>query len=203
MWKLYYVLYITRSIIIPFLRKVQGIRNDDQSLSPVTPLDIFLPNWQRGQPAALDVTVISTLQQSPCMGLPPHRVMPWWLVLRGSLPLMRWPAVLLELRSFLWWSSPLVAGATRQQTPSPRLAAVRACMEIGKTGSSGVVEWFPTVHDSFFPVRECLESENLALLTSHSAAKLLYSYHSICTVITISCVINKNRLTSSSVKGQH
>ena len=39
-WKLYpvHVLYITRSIIIPFLRKVQGIRNDDQSLSPVTPL---------------------------------------------------------------------------------------------------------------------------------------------------------------------
>ena len=68
MWKLYYVLYITRSIIIPFLRKVQGIRNDDQSLSPVTPLDIFLPNWQRGQPAAMDVTVISTLQQSTLQG---------------------------------------------------------------------------------------------------------------------------------------
>ena len=32
------MLYITRSIIIPFLRKVQGIRNDDESLSPVTPL---------------------------------------------------------------------------------------------------------------------------------------------------------------------
>ena len=77
-------------------------------------------------------------------------------------------------------------------------------MEIGKTGNSGVVEWFSTVHDSFFPVRECLELENLALLASHSAAKLLCSYHSICTMITISCVTNKNtscyRLTSSSVK---
>ena len=30
--------------------------------------DIFLPNWLRGQPAALDVTVISTLQQSTLQG---------------------------------------------------------------------------------------------------------------------------------------
>ena len=27
------------------------------------PADVYLPNWKRGQPAALDVTVISTLQQ--------------------------------------------------------------------------------------------------------------------------------------------
>ena len=27
------------------------------------PADIYLPNWERGQPAALDVTVISPLQQ--------------------------------------------------------------------------------------------------------------------------------------------
>ena len=27
------------------------------------PADVYLPNWRRGQPAALDVTVISTLQQ--------------------------------------------------------------------------------------------------------------------------------------------
>ena len=36
------------------------------SLIPDTrsrPADIFLPNWKRGRPAALDVTVISTLQQ--------------------------------------------------------------------------------------------------------------------------------------------
>ena len=40
-----HVLYITRSIIIPFLRKVQGIKNDDQSLSPVTPLTFsVVPN---------------------------------------------------------------------------------------------------------------------------------------------------------------
>ena len=32
------------------------------------PADIFLPNWQRGQPAALDVTVISTLQHSTLQG---------------------------------------------------------------------------------------------------------------------------------------
>ena len=89
------------------------------------PADIFLPNWQRGQPAALDVTVISTLQQSTLLGAASTRVMPQWLVLRGSFPLMRWPAVLLALRSFLWWSCPLAAGATRQQTPSPRLGAVR------------------------------------------------------------------------------
>ena len=32
------------------------------------PADIFLPTWQRSQPAALDVTVISTLQQSTVEG---------------------------------------------------------------------------------------------------------------------------------------
>ena len=30
--------------------------------------DIFLPNWQRGQPATLDVTVISTLQRVTLQG---------------------------------------------------------------------------------------------------------------------------------------
>ena len=41
-------------------------RMEAPSLSPSFhshPTDFFLPNWQRGQPAALDVTVISTLQQ--------------------------------------------------------------------------------------------------------------------------------------------
>ena len=32
------------------------------------PADILIPNWQRGQPAALDVTVISTLQQATLQG---------------------------------------------------------------------------------------------------------------------------------------
>lgn len=32
------------------------------------PADIYLPNWKRGQPAALDVTVISTLQQQTVEG---------------------------------------------------------------------------------------------------------------------------------------
>ena len=41
------------------------------SLIPGTqsrPADIFLPSWKRGQPAALDVTVISTLQQLTLQG---------------------------------------------------------------------------------------------------------------------------------------
>ena len=41
-------------------------RREVPSLIPDTrsrPADIFLPNWKRGRPAALDVTVISTLQQ--------------------------------------------------------------------------------------------------------------------------------------------
>ena len=41
-------------------------RKEVLSLIPSTrsrPADIFFPIWQRGQPAALDVTVISTLQQ--------------------------------------------------------------------------------------------------------------------------------------------
>ena len=32
------------------------------------PADVYLPNWRRGQPAALDVTVISTLQQQTLSG---------------------------------------------------------------------------------------------------------------------------------------
>ena len=46
-------------------------RKEVPSLIPGTlsqPADIFLPNWQRGKPAALDVTVISTLQQSTLQG---------------------------------------------------------------------------------------------------------------------------------------
>ena len=46
-------------------------RKEVPSLIPGTrsrPADIFLPIWQRGQPAALDVTVISTLQQSTVEG---------------------------------------------------------------------------------------------------------------------------------------
>jgi hypothetical protein len=32
------------------------------------PADVYLPNWKRGQPAAMDVTVISTLQQLTVAG---------------------------------------------------------------------------------------------------------------------------------------
>ena len=41
-------------------------RKEAPSLIPSSrsrPADIYLPNWKRGQPAALDVTVISTMQQ--------------------------------------------------------------------------------------------------------------------------------------------
>ena len=41
-------------------------RKEFPSLVPGSPsrlADIFLPNWERGRPAALDVSVISTLQQ--------------------------------------------------------------------------------------------------------------------------------------------
>ena len=46
-------------------------RKEVTSLIPDTnsrPADIFLPNWSRGLPAALDVTVISTLQTSTLSG---------------------------------------------------------------------------------------------------------------------------------------
>ncbi len=33
------------------------------SSSQSRPADVYFPNWKRGQPAALDVAVISTLQQ--------------------------------------------------------------------------------------------------------------------------------------------
>ena len=46
-------------------------RKEVPSLIPSSqsrPADIFLPNWKRGQPAALDVTVISTLQRLTLQG---------------------------------------------------------------------------------------------------------------------------------------
>ena len=46
-------------------------RKEVPSLIPGTqsrPADIFLPNWRRGRPAALDVTVISTTQQLTLQG---------------------------------------------------------------------------------------------------------------------------------------
>ena len=39
-------------------RKVPSLISGTRSC----PADVFLPNWKRGQPAALDVTIISTLQ---------------------------------------------------------------------------------------------------------------------------------------------
>ena len=54
--------------------------------SQARPADIFLPSWDRGRPTALDVIVISTLQQLNMHQLcnsslskvqPLHRVMPW------------------------------------------------------------------------------------------------------------------------------
>ncbi len=32
------------------------------------PTDVYFPNWKRGQPAALDVSVISTMQQTTVNG---------------------------------------------------------------------------------------------------------------------------------------
>ena len=46
-------------------------RKEVPSLIPSSqsrPAYIFLPNWKRGQPAALDVTVISTLQRLTLQG---------------------------------------------------------------------------------------------------------------------------------------
>ena len=43
-------------------------RREVPSLVPGTPADIYLPCWKRGCLAALDVTVISTLQQSTVRG---------------------------------------------------------------------------------------------------------------------------------------
>ena len=101
-------------------------RKEVPSLIPGTrsrPTDIFLPIWLRGQPAALDVTLISTLQQSTVegaavtqgyalavggreneLGIPPH-------------------AVQLESTSFrLSWSL-LGDGVKRQRPPTPDLVA--------------------------------------------------------------------------------
>ena len=46
-------------------------RKEVPSLIPDTlsrPADVYLPNWMRGQPAALDISVISTMQQLTLQG---------------------------------------------------------------------------------------------------------------------------------------
>ena len=48
-----------------------GPRKEAPALIPSSssrPADVFLPNWKRGQPAALDVTVTSPLQQVTVAG---------------------------------------------------------------------------------------------------------------------------------------
>ena len=43
-------------------------RKEFPSLIPGRPADVYLPNWKRGQPAALDLTMISFLQQQTLSG---------------------------------------------------------------------------------------------------------------------------------------
>ena len=46
-----------------------GKRSRHSFLDPAAaPADVYLPNWKRGQPTAIDVTVISTLQQLTLAG---------------------------------------------------------------------------------------------------------------------------------------
>ena len=79
--------------------------------SQARPADIFLPNWDRGRPTALAVTVISTLQQLTFQGLPLHRVMPWLSGRTGKCLCMLHNARLWEYPSSHLSSSPLGAGA--------------------------------------------------------------------------------------------
>jgi len=49
------------------------------------PPDVCFPNWMKGQPAGLDVTVTSSIQQLTCKGLLPHKAMSWPLVRRRKM----------------------------------------------------------------------------------------------------------------------
>ena len=94
-------------------------REEVPSLIPGTssrPADIFLPNWCRGHPAALDVTVISTLQlltlvgaaatQGNCSGACVEG--------RGEVEDGRPQRGMPIFRYGFHWSNPWVAGAKRQ-----------------------------------------------------------------------------------------
>ena len=84
----------------------------------------------------------------------------------------------------MWWSSFPYCQSMRASFQSEH-----ACMESGKL-STNRQQWcgFPQSMTTSF---QSENAENLALLASHSATKLLCNYHSICTISTISCVINK------------
>ena len=89
-------------------------------------VDIYLPNWRRGQPAALDVTIISALQQQTLAGA---ATTPGHALEVGEAE--RWlPTLTLagQLESFLFpWSwNPSEAGVVRPSIRSGPLVATRA-----------------------------------------------------------------------------
>ena len=87
------------------------------------PADIFLPIWQRGQPAALDVTVILTLQQFTVEGAAVTQGYALAVGGKENELLMPPHTVQLESTSFhLSWSL-WGDGVKRQQPPSPELVA--------------------------------------------------------------------------------
>ena len=91
-------------------------RKEVPSLIPGTssrPADIFLPNWSRGCPATLDVTVISTLQSFTLVGAAATQGPALRVGENGRwLPTTRHACLWAWFSSHLW-SNPWVAGAKR------------------------------------------------------------------------------------------
>ena len=79
--------------------------------------DVYLPNWKRGQPAALDIHVISTMQQQILVGVPPPQDTPCRWARRGRWPPMQVPAWWLVSLSYPWLWSRWEAGVTRPFRP--------------------------------------------------------------------------------------
>ena len=86
-------------------RKVPSLIPGSQS----RPANVYLPNWHRGCPAALDITVIPPFNRLVSRVQPQPRVMPyWWARPESSLPMAR-NASLLESPSSLVPLRPWVA----------------------------------------------------------------------------------------------
>ena len=89
------------------------------------PADVYLPNWKRDQPAALEVTVISSLQQQTLSGA---AISPGHVLRVGQMRKMNAHAE--SCRAVMWasflfpsWWSPWEGGVTKPPAPSPSSVA--------------------------------------------------------------------------------
>ena len=103
-------------------------RKEVPALIPGTssrPADVSLPIWKRGQPAALDVTLISTLQNLTVAGAASTQSHTLSVATERKMALHSTACHSVGVSFFHWWSNLWGVGATRRSTSSSPLADCR------------------------------------------------------------------------------